>query len=79
MTVKLLQQFDGQLLLKILNTLKDPIWIIENNGNVLWVNQAADDFFSIGELIGQNVFKMEKQGLFSPSIARLVIEQKRFI
>ncbi|MDR7240100.1 sigma-54 interaction domain-containing protein [Neobacillus drentensis] len=79
MTAKVLQKFDGQLLLKILNSLKDPIWIIENNGNVLWVNQAADDFFSIGELIGQNVFKMEKQGLFSPSIARLVIEQKRFI
>ncbi|MDR7075129.1 transcriptional regulator with PAS, ATPase and Fis domain [Neobacillus niacini] len=79
MTAKALQQFDGQLLLKILNTLKDPIWINDKNGNVLWVNQAADDFFSIGDLKGQNVFEMEKKGLFSPSIARLVIEQKRFI
>lgn len=79
LTAKALQQFDGQLLLKILNTLKDPIWINDKNGNVLWVNQAADDFFSIGNLKGQNVFEMEKKGLFSPSIARLVIEQKRFI
>jgi transcriptional regulator with PAS, ATPase and Fis domain len=79
LTAKVLQQFDSQLLLEIINTLKDPIWIIENNGNVLWVNQAADDFFSFSELIGQNVFKMEKQGLFAPSIARLVIEKKGFI
>lgn len=79
LTTKVLQQFDGQLLLKILNTLKDPIWLIEKNGNVLLVNQAAEENFSVGKLIGQNVFKMEKEGLFSPSIARLVIEQKQFI
>ncbi|WP_423800663.1 sigma-54 interaction domain-containing protein [Neobacillus sp. SAB-20_R2A] len=82
MTAKILQQFDGQLLLKIINTLKDPIWIIDNQGNVLWVNQAAYDFFSVlqvDELVGQNVIEMEKRGLFTPSIARLVIEQKQFV
>ena len=75
MTAKVLKQFDKQLLVKILNTLTDPIWIIEKNGNVLWVNQAAGDFFSIGELIGQNVFKMEKQGLFSPSTQGLSLNK----
>ncbi|WP_177177400.1 sigma-54-dependent Fis family transcriptional regulator [Bacillus sp. MUM 116] len=79
MIAKVLPQLDGQLLLKILNTLKDPIWINDKNGNVLWVNQAAAETFSIGELVGHNVFEMEKQGIFSPSISRLVIEQKRFI
>ncbi|KAB2336285.1 AAA family ATPase [Cytobacillus depressus] len=79
MTARILQQLNGQMLLKIINTLKDPIWINEKNGNVLWVNQAAYDYFSIGELVGKNVFEMEKQGLFSPSIARLVIEQKQFV
>lgn len=79
MTAEALQQFDGKLLLKILDTLKDPIWINDKNGNVLWVNQAAEETFSIGELIGQNVFEMEKRGIFSPSISRLVTEQKRFI
>lgn len=82
MAAKVLQQFEGQLLLKIINTLKDPIWIIDNQGNVLWVNQATYDFFSalqIDELVGQNVIEMEKRGLFTPSIARLVIEQKQFI
>jgi PAS domain S-box-containing protein len=79
LTAEVLQQFDGKLLLKILDTLKDPIWINDKNGNVLWVNQAADETFSIGELIGQNVFEMEKRGIFSPSISRLVTEQKRFI
>lgn len=77
-----IQQFDQELFFKILNTLKDPIWIIDNKGNVLWVNEAAYKSFSsiqIDELIGQNVIKMEKRGIFSPSIARLVIEQKQFI
>ncbi|WP_066389109.1 sigma-54 interaction domain-containing protein [Neobacillus mesonae] len=82
MTTKVFQKFDEELFLKILNTLKDPIWILDNKGNVLFVNQAVYENFSsiqIDELIGQNVMEMEKRGLFSPSTARLVIEQKQFI
>ncbi|MBY0121741.1 sigma-54-dependent Fis family transcriptional regulator [Bacillus sp. S/N-304-OC-R1] len=82
MTAKDLPQFDEQLFLKILNALNDPIWIIDNKGNVLWVNQPTYDYFSsiqIHELVGQNVFEMEKRGVFSPSIARLVIEQKQAV
>lgn len=74
-----LKQLDGQVLFEILNTLKDPIWITEKSGNVLWVNRAAKNFFKRDDLIGKNVYEMERQGVFSPSITRLVVEKKQFI
>lgn len=82
MNTGIIQRLDKQFFFKILNTLRDGIWIIDNKGNVLWVNQATYNYFpsmQIDEFVGQNVLEMEKQGLFSPSIARLVIEQKQFI
>lgn len=71
--------FDVGTLLKVLDTLQDPIWITEKNGDVKWVNGVVHELFPDMELVGQNVFDMEEKGIFSPSITRLVVEQQQFV
>ncbi|MFJ7647474.1 sigma-54 interaction domain-containing protein [Lysinibacillus sp. NPDC097279] len=78
----LFQDEKNQFFLDIMNTIKDGIWVLDKNGTVIWVNDAAKrGLFDVDEvdLINQSVFDMEKRGLFSPSIARLVLKNKQFV
>ncbi|MFK2825568.1 sigma 54-interacting transcriptional regulator [Bacillus sp. B190/17] len=72
----------NKLFLDIMNSIKDGIWVLDKSGTVIWVNDAAKrGLFEADEvdLINQSVLDMEKRGVFSPSIARLVVENKQFI
>lgn len=73
----------NKLFLDIMNTIRDIIWVLDHEGNVIWLNEAAKSGFigiaNYQELINGNVYDMEKRGMFFPSIARLVSESKQFI
>lgn len=77
------QDPSNKLFLDIMNTIRDIIWVIDRDGNVIWVNEAAkislNGITDYEELFNDNVYEMEKRGLFFPSIARLVSENKHFI
>ncbi|MFK2826995.1 sigma 54-interacting transcriptional regulator [Bacillus sp. B190/17] len=68
-------------LLEILDSLNDGFYITDAKGNTVWMSQASCEMLkkTREELIGQNVWDLEKQGLFSPSVNRLVLQKNESI
>ncbi len=56
----------------------DEIFVIDGKGVTQKINRAGESFYGVGtdELIGRNVLELEEQGFFSPSVARMIFEQK---
>ncbi len=65
----------------ILNVLSDGIYISDNLGYTLWVNDASEKILNISreKLIGKNVYDLEKEGFMRPSVTRMVLENKSTI
>ena len=63
-------------LLPILDSISTPIFIDDANGNTLLANKASEILYDFDrdEIIGENVCLLEKEGIFSSSVAKLVIE-----
>ncbi|MBY6208129.1 MULTISPECIES: sigma-54 interaction domain-containing protein [Halomonas] len=66
-------------LLAILNALEDGIFITDLEGRVLWVNQASLSQLETTEarLYASDVYTLEQEGVFSPSVTRFVIDERR--
>lgn len=66
-------------LLAILNALEDGIFISDLNGRPLWVNRASLSQLDCSEehLYSSDVYQLEAEGVFSPSVTRFVIEERR--
>jgi PAS domain S-box-containing protein len=71
--------FSQEDLLKFFDILTDGIYISDDKGNTLWVNNASANICgkSRNELIGRNVRDLEKEGIFTPSVTRLALENGR--
>lgn len=63
----------------ILDSTQDAICIDDEYGNTLWINKACEELYQVNRLdiIGTNIDLLEKEGVFNPSVAKLVFEQKR--
>ncbi|MCL6639396.1 MAG: sigma 54-interacting transcriptional regulator [Firmicutes bacterium] len=63
----------------IFNSSYDEIFVIDGNGYVTKVNKISETYYGVDtkEIIGQNVFDLEKKGYFKPSVARVVFAEKR--
>lgn len=63
----------------ILDSISDAIFIDDSNGITVWCNQACMDMYKINQedVLGVHVKDLEQQGIFSPSVAGLVLDQKR--
>lgn len=59
----------------------DVIFVADGHGTALRVSSACEKFWGIKkeDFIGSNVFKLEEEGVFSPSVTRMVLEQKKKI
>lgn len=59
----------------ILESSFDGIWVTDRNGVTLRVNRACERNYGIRaeDVIGRNVAELERQGVFSPSVSRLVL------
>jgi PAS domain S-box-containing protein len=75
----LLSKVSGLELITIFDSINDAIFIDDDQGNAMWINKACETLYKVDRefVIGKNVSFLEAEGIFSPSVAKLVIEQKK--
>ena len=64
----------------ILSTIYDEILVVNRKGELLRYSETfLSNFWGVElkELMGKNLLELEGEGLFTPSVTRLVIEQKK--
>lgn len=64
----------------ILSTIYDEILVVNHKGELLRYSETfLSDFWGVElkELTGKSLLELEGEGLFSPSVTRLVLEQKK--
>ena len=68
-------------LLPILDSISDAIFIYSSDGYCIWCNNACEELYKIAteEIQGKHVDELEKSGIFSPSVAKRVLSEKREI
>ena len=62
-----------------MNSISDGLVIADKNAVVIWINDASLKRIGITreKIIGRSLLDLEKEGVFQPSITRLVLEQKK--
>lgn len=64
----------------ILSTIYDEILVVNHKGELIrYSENVIPDFWGVDlqDLLGKNLSQLEEQGLFSPSVTRLVLERKK--
>jgi transcriptional regulator with PAS, ATPase and Fis domain len=64
----------------ILSSIYDEILVVNAKGELIRFSEnAIPEFWGVdlSELVGKNIIELEKQGLFMPSVTRLVLEKKK--
>jgi len=64
----------------ILSTIYDEILVVNQNGELIRYSESfISEFWDIDlkNLIGRNLLELENKGLFTPSVTRLVMEQRK--
>lgn len=64
----------------ILSSIYDEILVVNHKGELIrFSDNVINDFWTtdLKELLGKNILDMEDQGLFTPSVTRLVLEKKK--
>ena len=75
------RKLDYETMEQILNMSFDEIFVVDKNGYILFVNEAAVKHYGIKaeELIGKTVYHFDKQGLWEPTIFPIVMKEKKRI
>lgn len=63
------------------NSSYDEILVIDGNGVIKRINKAGETNYGVpvSDLTGKSIFELEKKGFFSPSVSRMVFEEKKRI
>ncbi len=63
-------------LYRVLDSVDDAVFIDDANGNTLWINKACEMLYRIKreDVIGRHISHLEDEGIFVPSVARMVLE-----
>jgi len=66
-------------LLPILDSIGDAVFIDDASGYALWINKACEELYRIPreEIIGKHCTYLEQAGIFSPSVAKQVMQEKK--
>lgn len=66
-------------LIPILDSISDAIFIDDAQGFTIWINKASEELYKIKrkDIIGKHVSFLEREGIFTPSVARIVMDQKK--
>lgn len=66
-------------ILPILNSIRQAIFIDDAEGYALWINKACEEIYRIKkeDIIGKHCTYLEHMGIFEPSVARRVLEEKK--
>ena len=79
--IRSMQQLNIRLkeILPILETITDAVFIDSNEGICLWCNTACEELYDtdMEEIQGKTVDDLELQGIFSPSVTKRVLQEKR--
>lgn len=75
------RKLDYETMEQILNMSFDEIFVVDKNGFILFVNEAAVKHYGIKaeELIGKTVYHFDRQGLWEPTIFPIVMKEKKRI
>jgi PAS domain S-box-containing protein len=65
-------------LFRILDYVDDAVFIDDAGGRALWLNKACETLYKIRreEILGRHILSLERAGVFTPSVARMVLERK---
>ncbi len=68
-------------LLSIIEALHDNVAIVSGNGVMLWVSPCFERTYGLSsrDIIGRTTYDLEKDRVFSPSVAALVLKTKRVV
>lgn len=68
-------------LLPIFEGVTDAVFIDDAKGICQWCNDACEEIYGIemDEIVGRSVDDLEKSGIFTPSVTRRVLDEKREI
>ncbi|MCB6992481.1 sigma 54-interacting transcriptional regulator [bacterium 210820-DFI.6.37] len=75
---RFLDTLSASELIPILNSINDAIFIDSSDGHSLWCNDACKELYKVTpeEIRGVHILELEKSGIFTPSVAKLVMEKK---
>ncbi|MCR5481783.1 MAG: sigma 54-interacting transcriptional regulator [Clostridia bacterium] len=76
---KILRSVTAEELIHILDSISDAVFIDDKDGISLWCNKACEELFkiSLNDISGHHISELEKKGIFAPSVASMVFEQKK--
>ena len=68
-------------LLPIFDGITDAVFIDDAGGICQWCNDACEEVYGIemNDIVGRSVDELEKSGIFTPSVTRRVLDEKREI
>lgn len=74
---KFLDTLSASELIPILNSINDAIFIDSSDGYSLWCNEACGELYKVNpdDISGMHVSELEEGGVFTPSVAKLVMEK----
>lgn len=74
-----LKTFKVDELFPILDSISDAVFIDSSEGISLWCNKACFELYEVlpKDILGKHVKELERIGIFTPSVACLVMEQKQ--
>ncbi|MGG1658617.1 sigma-54 interaction domain-containing protein [Brevibacillus sp. NRS-1366] len=74
-------ELESDYFLQILDTIDSGVHIADHQGNTLWINKTVEKMMGINrkDVIGINVAEQEQNGIYSPSVIRRALEQKKTI
>lgn len=79
MDKKVIKELSRWEFFPILNSISDAVFIDDADGYTVWCNSACRELYGITpeKVAGMHVSDLEKQGIFSPSVATRVLEEKK--
>lgn len=63
----------------ILNSLKDDLLVTNRDGIIVRASKGSGDIYNVNseELLGQSVYELELQGLFTPNVTSIILRDKK--
>lgn len=79
MADKFAKSIETEQLLQILEGISDAVFVDNNTGHCMWCNKACEDLYNISleDVYGKHVNELEEMGIFSPSVTKRVLKEKR--
>lgn len=81
MTIHFYESVQIEKLLPILDNISDAVFMDDKNGICVWCNKACEELYniSINDVCGKHVEELERLGIFSPSVTKRVMAERREI